>query len=133
MKKAGITTIILATLLLAYLFNIVLTVLTNDYFALHGQAVNEQTRVLFFLMNLGICSIIVFAFATYFVNAALAERDRANGLLLNILPLPIAERLKLRESPISDKFESVTVLFSDILPALTKYRRYRQWTGPVRT
>lgn len=100
---------------LAYLFNLVITVVFSDYFAQFGHAVDEQTKTLFFLMNLGICSIVVFVFASYFVNAALTERDRANGLLLNILPAPIAKRLKLRESPISDEFDSITVLFADIV------------------
>ena len=99
---------------LAYLFNLVITVLFNGFFAQHGQVVNEETKTLFFLMNLGICSIVVYMFATYFVNAALTERNRANSLLLNILPAPIAKRLKLREYPISDKFDSITVLFADI-------------------
>jgi adenylate cyclase len=98
----------------AYLFNLVITVLFSDFFAQHGQVVDERTKILFFLMNLGISSIVVYIFAAYFVNAALTERNRANNLLLNILPAPIARRLKLGEYPISDKFESITVLFADI-------------------
>jgi class 3 adenylate cyclase len=43
------------------------------------------------------------------------ERERAEHLLLNILPRPIAERLKLHESPIADSFSAVTVLFADIV------------------
>ena len=100
---------------LAYLLNLVITVAFSDFFALHGQVVDEKTKTLFFLMNLGISSIVVFIFAAYFVNAALTERNRANELLLNILPATIAKRLKLRESPISDEFDSITVLFADIV------------------
>jgi class 3 adenylate cyclase len=43
-----------------------------------------------------------------------AERDRSERLLLNILPAPIAERLKDDEGTIADSFENVTVLFADI-------------------
>lgn len=46
---------------------------------------------------------------------ALAEANaRSERLLLNILPEPIAERLKSDESPIADRIDSVTVLFADI-------------------
>lgn len=100
---------------LAFLVNLLLTVIFRDFFARHGQAVDEPTRAMFFLMNLGICSTVVYIFAAYFVHAALTERDKANGLLLNILPAPIAKRLKLRESPISDEFENATVLFADLV------------------
>ena len=43
---------------------------------------------------------------------------RSEELLLNILPSPIAERLKVGESVV-DRFEEVTVMFADI-SAFTK-------------
>jgi adenylate cyclase len=43
------------------------------------------------------------------------ERLRAERLLLNILPQPIAERLKRNESAIADRFDAVTVLFADLV------------------
>ncbi len=44
-----------------------------------------------------------------------AERERSEQLLLNILPGPIAHRLKAGESTIADGFSEVTVLFSDLV------------------
>jgi class 3 adenylate cyclase len=44
-----------------------------------------------------------------------AEREKSERLLLNILPAPIAERLKQGESIIADSFAEVTVLFADIV------------------
>jgi len=44
-----------------------------------------------------------------------AARRRSDTLLLNILPAPIAERLKAGESLIADHFNAVTVLFADIV------------------
>jgi sensor domain CHASE-containing protein/class 3 adenylate cyclase len=44
-----------------------------------------------------------------------AEREKAERLLLNILPEPIADRLKLQENTIADNFAEVTVLFADIV------------------
>jgi class 3 adenylate cyclase len=43
------------------------------------------------------------------------EREKAETLLLNILPRPIAERLKAGQTVIADHFENVTVLFADIV------------------
>lgn len=42
------------------------------------------------------------------------EHRRSEDLLLNILPVPIAERLKKGEKTIVDKIEDVTILFADL-------------------
>jgi class 3 adenylate cyclase len=44
-----------------------------------------------------------------------AEKQTSERLLLNVLPAPIAERLKGGESLIVDRFEAVSVLFADIV------------------
>ncbi len=44
-----------------------------------------------------------------------AEHERSESLLLNILPQPIAQRLKIGERPIADAFDEVTVLFADVV------------------
>lgn len=44
-----------------------------------------------------------------------AQYQRSEKLLLNILPGPIAERLKAQDSLIADSFPEVTVLFADIV------------------
>ncbi|MBT5855743.1 HAMP domain-containing protein [bacterium] len=43
------------------------------------------------------------------------EKEKSDELLLNILPLSIADRLKAKEETIADSFDEVTVLFSDIV------------------
>ncbi|MDW8202584.1 MAG: adenylate/guanylate cyclase domain-containing protein [Cyanobacteriota bacterium SKYGB_h_bin112] len=43
------------------------------------------------------------------------QRRRAENLLLNVLPQPIAERLKRGEQTIADNFADVTVLFADLV------------------
>ncbi len=43
------------------------------------------------------------------------EQDRSEKLLLNILPTPIAERLKMENQTIADGFADVTVMFADIV------------------
>ena len=44
-----------------------------------------------------------------------AEKQTSERLLLNVLPQPIAERLKTGESLIVDRFDNVTVLFADLV------------------
>jgi class 3 adenylate cyclase len=58
----------------------------------------------------------------------LAERERSEQLLLNVLPAPIAARLKQGEEVIADGFPEVTVLFAD----LVDFSRRSQETTPER-
>jgi PAS domain S-box-containing protein len=48
-------------------------------------------------------------------EALFAEQEKSERLLLNILPKAIADRLKQSHGVIADSFESVTVLFADIV------------------
>ena len=57
----------------------------------------------------------------------LAEQERSERLLLNVLPAPIAERLKAGEAVIADAFPEVTVLFADIVD----FTRRSQRIGPA--
>jgi len=50
-----------------------------------------------------------------YVSQLQAERERSDRLLLNVLPLAIAERLKKGEVIIADRFDAVTVLSADIV------------------
>ncbi|MBD0335237.1 MAG: MASE1 domain-containing protein [Cyanobacteria bacterium Co-bin13] len=70
--------------------------------------------------------ICVLAFTGLILAAVVAERERARAalleekekseqLLLNILPHPIATRLKEDQATIADHFAEVTVLFADIV------------------
>jgi guanylate cyclase len=44
-----------------------------------------------------------------------AEQERSEALLLNILPRPIAERLKAASETIADHFVAASVLFADVV------------------
>ena len=48
-------------------------------------------------------------------RALAVEQDRSERLLLNVLPAPIAARLKQGEAVIADRFQEVTVLFADLV------------------
>ncbi|MDY6783234.1 MAG: adenylate/guanylate cyclase domain-containing protein [Cyanobacteriota bacterium] len=43
------------------------------------------------------------------------QKAQTEGLLLNILPRPIAQRLQMGESPIADYFEDASILFADLV------------------
>jgi class 3 adenylate cyclase len=57
----------------------------------------------------------------------LAEQERSERLLLNVLPAPIAARLKAGEEVIADAFPEVTVLFADIVD----FTRSSRQIGPA--
>jgi PAS domain S-box-containing protein len=48
-------------------------------------------------------------------EALKVQQEQSEKLLLNILPKPIAERLKAQQSTIADSFADVSVLFADIV------------------
>ena len=117
----------------AYLFMLALT----GYFdyALGPFATYQRTQipletvVVFFTLNIAAVSTIVFlllrfafrekARARARLRAAHAqlrvEQARSEMLLLNILPGPVADRLKRNDQTIADGFADVTVMFADIV------------------
>jgi adenylate cyclase len=73
-------------------------------------------------LNITVGGAIVFTLLAVFASerrAALAalrvEQEKAEGLLLNILPSSIAERLKAQTRPIADHFGSASILFADVV------------------
>ncbi len=51
----------------------------------------------------------------YHDREARIAQEKSERLLLNILPAPIADRLRDEHKPLADGFEDVTVLFADIV------------------
>lgn len=75
----------------------------------------------FLITNLMVLTIVVMVIILSYdlavktaEDALEREFDRAEDLLLNILPPRIATRLKAQEDPLADKLDAVTVLFCDI-------------------
>ena len=85
--------------------------------------------ITFFALNILGVATTVFVLLQYFVRArerALTdlarqhealelEKAKSERLLLNVLPEPVAARLKEQDGVIADGFSSVTVLFADIV------------------
>jgi class 3 adenylate cyclase len=72
-------------------------------------------RVAFFAGNIAGVSTTAYVLLRYFVREREREHERSERLLLNVLPGPVAERLKRDEGVIADRFPEATVLFADIV------------------
>lgn len=112
---------------------IVLTAVSGffDFFLAGEQpsGVPMKTVAVFFVLNFAAMSSIVYLLIHYSVrekeklkralddkNVLLAaEQEKSERLLLNVLPGPIAQRLKHDEGTIADGFSDVTVMFVDIV------------------
>jgi class 3 adenylate cyclase len=101
-----------------------------------GYAVSqlsEDTRTPLTLLGDAVSNAAMFAAVLVLGEAvrsrrALAlEQERSERLLLNVLPAPIAARLKQGEGVIADAFPDVTVLFADIVD----FTRRSQRTSPA--
>ncbi len=118
---------------IAYIF---LTALSGffDYFLADSLSsklplVPIRTSIFFFALNFAAISSIVYLLLRYSVqekakaqadleatHALLQEeQERSEKLLLNILPAPVAERLKNNQQSVADGFADVTVMFVDIV------------------
>jgi adenylate cyclase len=103
-----------AAWLLAFVALAVLSGVLEDRIA-QVATVAPNIRSLFFVMNVsGVC-IVVYLLTRYFTREREQAQERSERLLLNILPEPIARRLKRDPSAIADAFTNVTVLFADIV------------------
>jgi class 3 adenylate cyclase len=94
---------------------------------------SEETRTPLTLLGEAVSNAAMFAAVLVLGEAvrsrrALAlEQQRSERLLLNVLPAPIAARLKAGEDVIADAFPEVSVLFAD----LVDFTRRSQGIGPA--
>ena len=86
-----------------------------------GGEIPDWLATAFFFLNIVGVSLTSFLALEYFVRSRerafgllAAEQERSERLLLNILPRPIAERLKAADGVIADRGEEVSVLFADL-------------------
>ena len=114
---------------LAFVGLVVSSAAVDPTLAAGAPGIPQGLHVAFFALNVLGVAATVFAVLQYFVRArerALAElarqhealeREQAKSerLLLNVLPAPIAARLKEHEGTIADDLPAVTVLFADIV------------------
>jgi adenylate cyclase len=115
---------------------VVLTLMTgaSDYLLAdmapaNHTTISRQTSVVFFALNFVTLSTLIYLLLRFALidrakaRAALetahmslaAEQERSERLLLNILPAPIAHRLRASDATIADGFAEVSVMFADIV------------------
>ena len=100
---------------------IAVSAILDPHLASKAAEIPQWLRISFFALNVLGVTATCFVLLHYFVRErdraaemVEAERERSERLLLNILPEPIAERLKSGESLIADGTPEVGVLFADI-------------------
>jgi len=71
--------------------------------------------VTFFALNVAGVTGTAYVLLQYFVAAREREQAKSERLLLNVLPAPVAARLKQGAGIIADAYAEVTVLFADIV------------------
>ena len=104
---------------------------TFDFFlsGVTPERVPSSTSAVFFALNFITVSTILYLLLRYAIKEKHAIQDRledahrllqveqlrSERLLLNILPAPVAERLKTSDHTIADGFADATVMFADIV------------------
>jgi adenylate cyclase len=107
---------------LAFLAMIATAGILDGLGVVEPASIGAEVRILLFTLNVLGLAFTTYVLLQYFVRqrdraltALEAEQQRSERLLLNVLPQPIAERLKEKEEVIADAFDEVTVLFADLV------------------
>ena len=94
----------------------------NYIFAGNAMPIPSGVKDAFFLMNITGTASILYGVLRFFqgqkervMQSLEIEQARSEKLLLNILPAPIAERLKMNDMRIADHYDCVTVMFADLI------------------
>ncbi len=108
--------------LLAYFAEVVALALLDPRLERDPAVLPSGVVTAFFVLNVVGLTISTFVMLGYFVEqrdrahrALEAERERSESLLLNILPGPIAARLKVETGVIAESHPAVSVLFADLV------------------
>ena len=114
---------------IAYIFMTAMSGMFDYQLGLDVKQLDQKTVAVFFVLNFVSISAMVYVLLWYFTreksklraaidaqtNAVEIEKELSERLLLNILPSPVAERLKNDSGTIADGFADVTVMFADIV------------------
>jgi adenylate cyclase len=105
----------------AFLVVFVLTGLAGEVFFPDADLPVWFTSTMLALNVIGTASVAFTLLASFAhqrnvaLTALRAEQERSEVLLLNILPRPIAERLKAAPQTIADDFAAASILFADVV------------------
>jgi adenylate cyclase len=93
---------------------VILGVLEDSLQARRSAPDPTLTTILFVLVLVGSINIVA-PLIVYFMGRLRHEHERAEGLLLNVLPRAVAAELKETGSTTAQRFDEVSVLFADIV------------------
>jgi guanylate cyclase len=106
---------------IGFLIVFLLTGLVGEVLFLDADLPVGFTSTMLALNIVGTASIALMLLATFAhqrneaLSALRAEQEKSEALLLNILPRPIAERLKVASQTIADHFDEASILFADVV------------------
>ena len=80
-----------------------------------AAALPEALVQAFLAMNIGAVSLIAFVLVATFARQREDAQQKADELLLNILPPEIAELLKADSRQIAEQFDEASILFADVV------------------
>lgn len=106
----------------------VLSGLLDPILSRNPAAIPDGVRTVFFVLNVTGVSLTAYLLLQYAVRARDEAFARSEGLLLNVLPRSIADRLKRSPGVIAEAHEQVTVLFADIVD----FTPFAERTAPER-
>ena len=103
--------------------------LLADAYASQKLAISLRTSMVFFALNFIAVATIIYVLLRYSIQEKRkiqerleeahrllqVEKYRSEQLLLNVLPAPVAERLKTSTDTIADGFPAATVMFADLV------------------
>jgi class 3 adenylate cyclase/tetratricopeptide (TPR) repeat protein len=119
-----------------FILAIIILAVFHDYFAESYHPISETAQYMFDCMNIiGPCIVIYFSMQYYVKsltrdgrlllknNTTLSdtlgeltlEKQKSDNLLLNILPIEVAEELKAKGSTTARYYDNVTVMFTDFV------------------
>ena len=108
--------------LIAFCLEVVVLAALDPRLSQNPAALPTAFVITFFVLNVIGTSLSSYVMLGYFVeqrerahHALVAERARSERLLLNVLPEPIAERLKAGSTGIADHYDDVSVCFADLV------------------
>lgn len=99
---------------LAFLGMLVLSGIIQPHVRLANN-LSPTLIIIFFVMNLGAVCALVFFLVSYFVGQKNIFQEKAETLLLNILPKEIAQILKHENRTIADHYDAASILFADMV------------------
>lgn len=108
--------------LLAYVAELVVLALLDPRLSQDPALLPSGVVIAFFVLNVTGVTLCSYVMLAYFVEqrarvhrALEVERERSERLLLNVLPEPIAARLKRDSGVIAEHYDSVSVVFADLV------------------